>query len=316
MKKIYFAILYLILIVLAIVIFIFSGWSPLRINLLIIIIAIFILRKPLKSFTVYLFKKPLYRAISAAIINIFWSIFILWFILDFSINLFIALISFLVVTISFTFKIIINNIASGALILTIEQIDNGDLIETNNIQGTVKEVKLNHTTLVELDGIETYIPNSNIFGSTLIKFSHKRFKTLDPLKIEEIKKSKRSYLRYLNRLQKIINLQKKITRYVKDVEILGSLDPNSLEESLSIVFDKYEKILGTRPEYSVDTIEWERLKMKLYIISDSPQKVVNNIDAFLRDVVFQLYSKDIYEGWEEYNDEHNKITLPYEVNMK
>ena len=96
MKKLYHAILYLALIALAIVVFIFSGWSPLRINLIIVIIAIFIFRKPLKNLTAYIFKKALYRAIVTAIINIIWAVFIFWFILDFSPDLFIALISFLV----------------------------------------------------------------------------------------------------------------------------------------------------------------------------------------------------------------------------
>ena len=315
MKKLYYGILYTGLITIAVIIFIFSGWNPLLINLIIINIIIFILRKPIKSITAYLFKKPLYRALISALVNILWAIFIFWVIFLFSPDLFIALISFLVVTISFTFRIIINNIASGALMLTLEQFENGDLIETNGIQGTVKEIKLNHTTLVELDGVETFIPNSNMFGSTFTKFSHKRFQSFDPLKVEELKKNKRVYIRYLNRLKKIMRLQKKITRYVKEVELLDSIDPLSLEESLKKVFDKYEKILGTRPDFSVDTIEWGRLKLRFYITSKSPQKVVNTIDAFLRDVIFQLYTNEIYQGWQEYEDDQEKIKLPYEVEL-
>ena len=312
MKKLYYGILYTGLIAIAVVIFTFSGWNPLLINLIIINIIIFILRTPIKSITAYIFKKPLYRALISALINILWAIFIFWLIYLFSPDLFIALISFLIVTISFTFRIIINNIASGALMLTFEQFENGDLIETNGIQGIVKEIKLNHTTLVELDGVETFIPNSNMFGSTFTKFSHKRFQSLDPLRVEELKKNKTAYIRYLNRLKKIMKLQKKITRYVKGVELLDSIDPLSLEESLKKVFNKYEKIFGTRPDFSVDTIEWGRLKLRLYITSKSPQKVINNIDAFLRDVVFQLYSSEIYQGWEEYEDDHEKIKFPYE----
>ncbi len=316
MKRFYRVLLYIVLSVIAIIIFIFSGWKPEVINLIIINIILFILRKPLKNFMTYVFKKPFHRTIMSALIDILWAVFIFWFISLFSQDLFIAMISFLVVTISFTFKIIINNIASGALMLTLEQIEIGDLIETNNIQGIVEEIKLNHTILVELDGVETFIPNSNIFGSTFTKFSHKRFKTLDPLKVEELKKNRREYRQYLGRLKKIMKLQKKVTRYVKQVEIINVVDLNSLEESLSVVFDKYEKILGRRPEYLIDTIEWGRVKIKLYLISEFSQDVVNNLDSFLRDVVFQLYSKEIYDGWIEYNDEYEKITLPYEEDLE
>ena len=202
---------------------------------------------------------------------------------------------------------------SGALILTMERLEIGDLIETNGIQGIVKTISLNHTTLSELDGVNMIIPNNIILDSTLVKFTHVEFKTLDPLILEKIKKNRKENGEYLKSLKELMRIKKMITRYIKPVYILGSIGPDKLDNLLSPVFKRYEKIFGIRPYYSIDEISYGDLKIKLHIISKLPQVLVNNIDAFLRDLVFQLYSEEIYEGWDSYQKKNKILSLPYEV---
>ena len=299
MKKGYYVLIYIVLVLIALWVFYFSGWEQGAINLILINVIIYLVRKPLINLAAYIFKARLYRTIIAIGINIVWSVFLLWLLFVISGEFFIAIISFMIVALALNFRNIINNIASGGLLLMSEQFDIGDLIETNEIQGIVKEINLNYVKIREFDGVNLVLPNSNVYGSTIIKFTHSKFKVFKPLEREEFKKE-RYYRRYLKTLNKILAAKIKTTKYVKQVEILGSVNPESLSEQLSKIFDKYEPIFGKRPDYSVDKTRFGRVRINLYIMSEKPILVLNYIDAFLRDLVFELYSEKVFLGWEEY----------------
>jgi len=206
---------------------------------------------------------------------------------------------FLVVAVSLNFKNIINNMVSGALLLSSDQFEIGDLIETNEIQGIVKEINLNYTKIQEFDGVEIVIPNSNIYGSTTVKFTHDKFKIYEPLTREEFRK-KRHYKEYVKLINKILSVKIKTTTYVKELEVLGSLDPNVLDEMLMNVFKVYEAIFGIIPDYAVDTTRFGRVRIRLYVKSSNPTIILNYLDSFLRDILFTLYPNRIYRDWEEY----------------
>ncbi len=314
MKTIYSLILSICLFVIALLIHFLSGWDQLLIDLIFINMIAIIVRQPLILLAKYFFEKQLFRVLASTIINISFgiSLFLLIFVLSF--DFFIALLSFMVVTISFTFKSIINNISAGALILTTEQFEIGDMIETNGIEGVVREISLNYTKLREFDGVNIIVPNSKVFGSTLIKFTHRKIKHLKLLKKDESRKGKMQYRRYLRNINKFLSLETKITRYTKEVEILGKIDPEELDHLFDEVFEKYELVFGIRPSYCIDTTRYGRLRIILYIDSKDPILVLNNIDAFLREMIFKLYSEAIYEGWEEYKKNNKIITPNYEVN--
>jgi len=299
MKKIYYVIIFIGLAVIALWVLYFSGWDQLVINLIIINIIIYILRKPLISLFSFFVKNRFYRAIFSITINVIWGVFLLWLVSTEYFEFFIALVPFLIVSASLNFKNIMNNFICGALLLTSEQFEIGDLIETNGIQGLVKEINLNYTQIREFDGGIVVIPNSNVHGSTIIRFTHDKFKIFEPLKEDEFRK-KKYYKEYIKMINKILSSKIKTTTYVKKLEILGSVDPESLDGFLSKVFDIYQPIFGIRPDYSVDTTRFGRIRIMLYIKSEKPIIVLNYIDAFLRDILFELYKEDIYEGWDEY----------------
>jgi hypothetical protein len=296
MKKIYYVIKYLILIIIALLVFFFSDWEQIIINLVLINITIYFIRKPLIALAAYIFKKRFYRAIISITINLTWVVFLFWLLFFLSQPLFFALVPFIIVAISLNFKNIINNIASGVLLLASEQFEVGDLIEINDIQGIVKEINLNYTKIKEFDGVEIIMQNNNIYGSTVIKFTHSKFKTLKKMKKKDFEK-KKYYRRYMKAINRIIKSKIKTTKYVKQVEIIGSVDPEGLEEHLSKVFDKYEPIFGIRPSFSIDHTTYGRVRTNLYIMSEKPILVVNYIDAFLRDLVFELNSDEVFLDW-------------------
>ena len=176
MKKKYYFLIYLILIIVALLVIYLSTWTQVVKNLIVINIIVFIIRKPLSSFTAFITKKRSYQMIVSISVNIIWSIFLFWFLIEFDPTLFFAIVPFLVVAISLNFKNIINNMVSGAFLLSSDQFEIGDLIETNEIQGVVREINLNYTKIREFDGVEIIIPNSNVYGFTTVKFTHDKFK--------------------------------------------------------------------------------------------------------------------------------------------
>jgi small-conductance mechanosensitive channel len=184
-------------------------------------------------------------------------------------------------------------------LLTAGQFEVGDLIETNGIQGIIQEINLNYTKIREFDGVNVQIPNSEIYGSTVVKFTHEKFKIFEPLKKEEFKK-KKYYKDYLKLINKILSSNIKTTVYVKSVEILGVLPPENLDNILSEVFDIYEPIFGIRPGFAIDTTTFGRARINLYIKSDKPSIILNYLDAFLRDLLFKLYPDELLEGWDKY----------------
>ncbi|MFW9929253.1 MAG: mechanosensitive ion channel family protein [Candidatus Thorarchaeota archaeon] len=304
MKKRYYALLYILLIAILFWVFYLSGWDQLIVDLIVISVIFYILRKPFSSLLNYLVKKRLYRAIILTFYNIAWAFFLFWLLWVISNEVFIAIISFLITAISLNFRIILNNITSGTLLLTAGQFEVGDLIETNEVQGIIQQINLNYTKIREFDGVTVQIPNSQIYGSTVVKFTHEKFKIFEPIKKEEFKK-KKYYKEYIKLFNKIISSNIKTTIYVKQIEILGTLSPEDLDGILSGVFDLYEPIFGLRPDYSVDTTTFGRGRLNLYIKSDKPLIVLNYLDAFLRDLLFKLYPDELLDGWDSYQGKHS-----------
>ena len=315
MKKIYYPIVLVLLLIVSIWIYFYSGWEPILIDLIIVTLIIYLLRKPIQSLIVYLFKKRIIRAVFSAGINILIGILVFWIVLLISFDFFIAIISFLVVTIAFTFESLIKNATAGAIMLTSEQFEIGDLIETNSIQGIVKEINLNYTQMREFDGVNVILPNSIVYAASMTKFSHHQYRFTEIEKEVELMKCRRAYEKYLRKMEKILSSKKKLTRYVKAVEFLGEITPQKLDESLNKLFDKYESIFGLRPDYGIDTTTYGRIRVYLYVLAKKPELVLNYIDAYLRDIAYEVYHEKIYDGWEQYitsqqnKEENNEVKV-------
>jgi len=272
-------------------------------------VVILFLRKLMINLMYFFFKKRFYQIIISIIVNIIWSFFIFWFLSLLSPELTLAIISFLIISISLNLRKIVNNIASGVLLLGSEQFEVGDLIETNGIQGIVEEINLNYTKIREFDGVQIIIPNSNVYGSKIIKFTHEKI-NLENIKKKRMKKLKKlkKIKEYTDLVSKILSVQVKFTKYVKEVEILGKINPETLKDRLMKVFKKYEKIFGESPDYVIDMTRYGRVRLKLYIKTTKPILVLNYCDSLLRDIVYEVYNETIYDGWDEYKkNKRNKI---------
>lgn len=283
-------IIFIIIIGIGYWVYYYSGLDQFLINLILINIFVYLLRTILVGLSNVIVKSRIFRYTFALIVNIIWLGFIFSLLLFISPTFTIAIISFLLVAISLTFSDIINNIASGIILISKEDIEIGDLVEINNVQGIVQEINLNYTVIKELDGVLTYIPNKNVFNASVVKFTHRRAREL------EFFKDKKYIKKNIKEFSKLITKGQKRTIYTKSIEILSSVNPENLDNILTPVFDKYKPLLGVRPDYLVDTTTVDRLKIILLVMADSPNLVLEYIDAFLRDILYKLYPEEIFVG--------------------
>ena len=284
-------IIFIIIIGIGYWVYFYSGLDQLLINLILINIVIYLLRTILVGLSNVVVKSRVIRYTFTLIVNVIWLGFIFTLLLFISPIFTIAIISFLLIAISLTFSDIINNIASGIILISKEEIEIGDLVEINNIQGIIDEINLNYTVIKELDGVLTYIPNKNVFNASIIKFTNRRVKEI------ELFKDKKGITKNLKEFGSLIKKGKKTTLYTKSVDILSSINPENLDNLLSPVFDKYKSLFGVRPDYLVDTTTLDRLKIILLIMAASSNLVVEYIDLFLRDILYKLYPNEIFMGW-------------------
>lgn len=298
MKRIFKIIIWISIIGIFILIYFYFGFEQLLLNVLLLNFVAYVLRSILIDLFQSLIKNLLVRYVIAIVINIIWALFPFWLIFIISRIYFVAIISFLVVAVSLTFQNIINNIVSGIMLLSSEGFEAGDLVQTNETEGIVKEITLNNLKLQDFDGAITFVPNKNAFNSSVIRYTHNPIKKEKKLEITDVVK----------RLGKIITGKKKITRYIKVVELLGSVDAERLKELLDPIFEKYEPIFGERPFFYVNNTIGalvNRLSITIQIISEDPMLILTYTDPLMKDILFKIYEKEINYGWKSIN---NKLT--------
>jgi small conductance mechanosensitive channel len=65
----------------------------------------------------------------------------------------------------------LSNVAAGVMIVFFRPIKIGDFVNVNGQMGTVKDITLNFTELAELSNVQIIIPNSQVWGNTIINYS-------------------------------------------------------------------------------------------------------------------------------------------------
>jgi len=295
-KKVYKILIWIIFIGSIGVIYAFYGFEQLLLNVLILNLVAYVLRSILLDILQSLIKNLLVRYIIMIIINVIWLFFPFWLIFIISPIYFVAIISFLVVAISLTFQNIINNIASGVMLLSSEGFEAGDLVRINSVDGIVKEITLTNLKLLDFDGSITYIPNKTAFNSSVVRYTHTPIKKETKMEISEVVK----------KIKKVLIHDKKVTRYIKVVELLGSVDSENLEKLLNPIFDKYEPIFGIKPyfyaNYTVSGIV-NRLSITLQILSEDPNLILTYTDPLIKEILFKIYEKEL-----NYGSNNNQIT--------
>ena len=258
-------------------------------------IVVYIIRTILLGISKATFKGKTIQFIVSIVINLIWIGFLIWLLTMFSPVYAAAIASFLIVAISLTFRSRINNIVSGAMIILAEGFEPGDLIETSDTQGIVEDVSLNYTRIRQFNGIVSLIPNQIVFNAKVKKFTYRTISSQD----EESSEEERSFFeRYGDKIFKLISKGEKVTRYIKIIEVRPNIAPKNLEGLLNAVFDKYEPLLGFRPFFYVNQMTFDRCSITLQLVGENPQQILLYVNSFLRDVLYKLYTEEVFKGWE------------------
>ncbi len=73
----------------------------------------------------------------------------------------------------------LSGIVDGIMILFAKPFSKGDLIEVNNVTGTIQEISLLYTYLLTLDNKKIVIPNSQLANTTIINYSSEDMRRVD-----------------------------------------------------------------------------------------------------------------------------------------
>lgn len=305
MKKLIPIVISSILLIIGIWFYLFSGLDQALLNLIILNVIIYFIRTILIRIINLSVRNRIIKLISTLILDILWISFLFGLLFYFSSTLAISIISFLIIAISLTFKDLISNVAAGIMILSSKIFEPGDLVKINNVEGIVEEITLNYTKIKEFDGVITYIPNSDIYNASVVKYTHRELKMRrDLFRMKKTEEDKSKIMKYAEKFKTIVEIEKKITIYVKTIEIIGTVDPNILDNKLNKVFDKYTPIFGLRPSYNVNHTNMDRCNISLRINSRNPNVVLEKTDIFMRDLLFELNSEEIFDGWDSYKATH------------
>lgn len=262
---------------------------------IIVNIIVYLIRTAFLGIITSTMKGKISRFLFSISINLIWIGFVVWLIFSFDPVFGAAIVSFLIVAISLTFRDRINNIISGIMIILTEGFDVGDLIETNGVQGIVEDISLNYTQIRQFNGIITLLPNQKVYNAKITKFTYK----ITPDEEEKMSDEELGlFEKYGDKLKRIISKGKKITRYIKVIEVRPNIDPDNLSDLLNVVFDKYEPLMGFRPIYYVNNTTFDRCSITLQLIGEDPNLIVLYANSFLRDILYKLYSEEVFENWE------------------
>ncbi len=73
----------------------------------------------------------------------------------------------------------LSNFASGLMLLVYQPFDVGDVVEINGVTGKVKELTIVNTTMETPDNKYVIIPNSNVWGNTIINYTKNPTRRVD-----------------------------------------------------------------------------------------------------------------------------------------
>ncbi|TFF95464.1 MAG: mechanosensitive ion channel [Promethearchaeota archaeon] len=317
MKKQYQLIIGIILLALVIWIIINFSIDPLLVVLIFINIIVYLGKTIVLQISNQVIERRTVRYLVSLTVNIIWLVFLFqlifyaeFFFTGYSVFS-IAIISFLIVAVSFTLKDRINNIISGVMILTTEGFEVGDLIETNGVKGIVTELTLNYTKIRDFHGIITYLPNDKVFNAPVKKYTFKEINLTEETGEEQ---SGLNFMKkYVGKFGEILARSKKIARFVQVVELLPVVNPEELDTLLGGVFDKYEPIFGIRPFYYANTSVVDRFSITIQMLAEKPKLLLLFAHRFLRDVLYKLYHNGVFLDWQGATE--NQSTLPMEGGM-
>ncbi|VAX12436.1 Small-conductance mechanosensitive channel [hydrothermal vent metagenome] len=122
----------------------------------------------------------------------------------------------------------LSNIAAGLMLIWLRPFSIGEYIQGNNNEGTVEEIGLFATKLTTAAGLHLFVPNSNLWNTSIINYSRKKTRRLD-VQVgiaydADINIARKVLLQLVSKDKRILNKPAPLVR----VEALGSSSVNIL----------------------------------------------------------------------------------------
>jgi small-conductance mechanosensitive channel len=91
--------------------------------------------------------------------------------INFDVTSFVAALGIIGFTIGFALQDISKNFVAGILLLWQQPFDIGDVISVNGYTGAVVDISLRATEIRNLDGLQVFIPNADVYANPMTNFS-------------------------------------------------------------------------------------------------------------------------------------------------
>jgi len=65
----------------------------------------------------------------------------------------------------------LSNVAAGVMLVFFRPVKIGDFVVVNGVMGTIEEITLNYLVLADLSNAQIIIPNSEVWGNTIVNYS-------------------------------------------------------------------------------------------------------------------------------------------------
>lgn len=191
----------------------------------------------------------------------------------------IALLTIMATAIGAASTSVSSNIIGGFYILLTKPFNVGDFIKIQKIEGIVKEISLNFTTLTRLDSTNVIIPNGNLVNSSLLNFNVKlKARKFEQERETSNKIKKKTVIRYRNRLELKLDV------------IDPPIQIECVNKRLNKVCEDFTKNFGYRPRFYFGRYEF-RQELFLEIFSRDPFTIFNVWPFFIEALATNVYKE-------------------------
>jgi small-conductance mechanosensitive channel len=211
---------------------------------------------------------------------IFAILFVVFPVLDIPSEYLINISTIVATAIGFASTIAVSNVVAGFYMLAARPYKIGDYLNVEGaVEGVITEVGLNYTKLKDADNTVYRLPNNKLFSSNITNFS------LEPT---QKKRENKSLDEKFASLLGDALIERKIVRYVFDIEVTFDPDPEETIKVFDEICDRWEGKFGYKPHYFFQAFGY-RAVVRWALFADTPERIMDNSTPFLEDIWFSVY---------------------------
>ena len=119
----------------------------------------------------------------------------------------------------------LSNIAAGVMLVWLRPFSVGEVIETSDVHGRVKQVGLFATRILTMDGLFVFVPNSNLWNTRITNYSKQKTRRIDLIVgigyDDDISKAQTT-------LQKMVAAEKRALQKPEPIVVVDSLGDSAV----------------------------------------------------------------------------------------